>query len=158
MAVHKLVSELYIPASVPLVWAFFCAPSNLQCLTPHYMKMRVTSGELPAVIYAGQIITYKVSPLLGVPISWTTEITHVEPGRRFVDDQRRGPFKLWHHQHLFEPHGSGTSMIDIVHYEIPLWIAGEIAHRLFVRRQIEEIFEYRRRMIEQCFPRGTAEQ
>ena len=134
------------------MWDFFCAPSNLKTLTPDYMNIRITSGDLPAEIYAGQIITYKVSPLLGIPVRWTTEITHVETGRRFVDDQRSGPFKLWHHQHLFEAHGSGTNMTDLVHYEVPFWIAGDIAHGLFLRRQIQDIFEFRRRTIERLFP------
>ena len=115
------------------------------------MKFIVTSPPHTGDIYPGQIITYKVSPLLGIPLSWMTEITHVVPGKLFVDEQRQGPYSLWHHQHLFEQDGNGTLMTDIVHYKLPLGPLGVLAKSLFVGKQLEDIFEYRREVIEEKF-------
>ena len=116
------------------------------------MRFRITSGDLPDEVYPGQIITYKVAPLLGIPLFWMTEITHVKPQTLFVDEQRRGPYRLWHHEHHFEAGDGGVLMTDLVHYELPLWLLGEAAHTLFARRQLEQIFDYRAAKIATLFP------
>jgi len=102
-------------------------------------------------IYAGQMITYSVAPIAKIPLFWMTEITAVEKHRYFIDEQRRGPYKMWHHQHHFTATEKGVEMTDIVHYELPLGILGQIAHWLFVKRQLNQIFDYRYHKIEALF-------
>ncbi|MCG7858958.1 SRPBCC family protein, partial [Flavihumibacter sediminis] len=108
-----------------------------------------------AKMYPGQIIEYTVKPLFGIPLYWMTEITHVEEGKYFVDEQRFGPYSLWHHQHHFREVPGGVEMTDIVHYKIPLWILGDIANALFVRKQLQGIFDYRFKKVNELFPSGT---
>lgn len=151
MTIYRLIRMQHIPATVSEVWDFFSNPTNLANITPEYMKFVVTSPPHEGDIYPGQIITYKVSPLLGIPLSWMTEITHVVPGKIFVDEQHQGPYSLWHHQHLFEPDGNGTLMTDIVHYKLPLGPLGALAKALFVGRQLESIFDYRKKVVEDKF-------
>jgi ligand-binding SRPBCC domain-containing protein len=151
MGVHRLIREQQVAAPPEAVWKYFSHADNLQTITPEYMNFRVTSGDLPEEIYPGMVITYKVSPLLGIPLFWMTEITHVIPGTLFVDEQRRGPFGLWHHQHHFEARDGGTLMRDIVHYAVPFGPLGEIARMLFVQRQVESIFTHRFAAVEKIF-------
>ncbi len=106
-------------------------------------------------MYAGQVIEYKVSPFLGIPLYWMTEITHVEDKKYFVDEQRYGPFSMWHHQHHFKTIEGGVEMTDIVHYKLPLWFLGDIANRLFVKTQLQQIFDYRFKKVVELF--GDAE-
>lgn len=117
------------------------------------MQLRMTSEALPAQIYPGLIITYKVSPLLGLPLSWMTEITAVSPGKYFVDEQRKGPFRFWHHQHLFEEQGPGVLMTDIVHYRLPLGPLGSLAHQLFVKKELQALFAFREQVLNDLFRR-----
>ena len=151
MAVHELRKTQFIQKPLDEVWRFFSNPLNLSAITPGYMQFTVTSEIQSGEIYPGQVITYKVSPLLGIPLFWMTEITHVLPRRMFVDEQRKGPYKLWHHQHHFEEKGDGVLMTDIVHYEAPFWVLGDLATRLFLKSQLEDIFEFRRNRIDEIF-------
>lgn len=151
MSVHKIVRHQEISRPLEEVWAFFSDPGNLQTITPEYMKFKVTSETDNTHIYAGQIITYKVSPLLGIPLFWMTEITQVREGEMFIDEQRKGPYSLWHHQHHFKTKGNITLMTDIVHYQLPLYFLGDIAHRLFIKRQLDNIFDYRYQKVETLF-------
>jgi ligand-binding SRPBCC domain-containing protein len=102
-------------------------------------------------MYAGQIIEYKVSPVLNIPLYWMTEITHVDHQKYFVDEQRFGPYVMWHHQHHFKEIHNGVEMIDIVHYKIPFWFLGDIAHIIFVKKQLEHIFNHRFKAVENKF-------
>ena len=102
-------------------------------------------------MYTGQIITYTVKPLLGIPLFWMTEIKHVEEGKFFVDEQRVGPYAIWHHQHHFKTVPGGVEMTDLVHYKIPLGLLGDFANWLFVRRQLNEIFDFRWKKLEDLF-------
>jgi ligand-binding SRPBCC domain-containing protein len=102
-------------------------------------------------MYPGQVITYKVKPLLGIPLFWMTEITHVLPGKFFVDEQRFGPYSLWHHQHHFEAVEGGVMMTDIVHYKAPFGFLGDIAVSLFIKKQLNEIFEFRKKKVTELF-------
>lgn len=102
-------------------------------------------------MYAGQVITYTVKPILGIPLFWMTEITHVQDGSFFVDEQRVGPYALWHHQHHFQVIPGGVEMTDLVHYKVPLGWLGNLANLIFVRRQLQGIFEFRRVKLEALF-------
>jgi len=152
MAVHRIIHRQQLTADLPTVWRYFTHAANLQTITPEYMHFRVTSGDLPDEIYPGMIITYTIAPVLRIPMFWMTEIRHVQPMKLFVDEQRRGPYKLWHHQHHFEERDGGVLMTDIVHYELPFWVFGTLAHGLFVERQLTNIFEFRKRKLAALFP------
>lgn len=154
MSIYRLEHTQLIPAPLAEVWEFFSKPDNLAVITPPYMNFRTTSPPHDGDIYAGQVITYKVSPLLGIPLSWMTEITHVQALKMFVDEQRHGPYALWHHQHLFEEKGNEVLMQDIVHYKLPLGWMGNLANALFVKRQLDEIFNFRKDAVEKRFLRA----
>ncbi|MBO9659177.1 MAG: SRPBCC family protein [Chitinophagaceae bacterium] len=145
------MSSQVIPAGLDELWLFFSDPMNLAKITPPSMDFRVTSTHQGSSIYAGQIIEYKVRPVFGISVYWMTEITHVKPGEYFVDEQRYGPYSLWHHQHHFKKIDGGVEMTDIVHYKIPFGVFGKLAGKLFVKKKLEEIFEYRREVIEKTF-------
>lgn len=149
--VYSIKKVQTIPVTLDQAWDFFSNPANLQTITPDNMGFRVISKHQGDKMYPGQVIEYKVSPLLGIPLYWMTEITHVEDRKFFVDEQRFGPYSLWHHQHHFRETVQGVEMTDIVHYKLPLWFLGDIAHALFVKKRLEEIFEYRYRKVNEIF-------
>jgi ligand-binding SRPBCC domain-containing protein len=151
MSAQVIKTVQRIPAELDVLWSFFSDPANLMKITPPSMDFRVTSIHHGKSIYAGQVIEYKVTPLLGISVYWMTEITHVKPGEYFVDEQRKGPYSLWHHQHHFKKIDGGVEMTDIVHYRIPFGIFGKLAGRLFVKKKLDGIFEYRREVIEKTF-------
>ncbi len=135
-----------------IAWDFFSSPANLAKITPTYMGFEVTSTfQNSQKMYPGQIITYKVSPLLGLKMNWMTEITHVAENSFFVDEQRFGPYALWHHQHHFKEIEGGIEMTDIIDYVLPLGILGVFANYLFVKKQLNQIFEHRFKVVEQLF-------
>jgi len=151
MAVYSLKTVQVLPVTLEKAWDFFSSPANLATITPPHMGFNIISKHHGAKMYPGQIIEYTVKPLLGIPLYWMTEITHVEEGKYFVDEQRFGPYSLWHHQHHFREVPGGVEMTDIVHYKIPLWILGDIANALFVRKQLQGIFDYRYKKVEELF-------
>lgn len=151
MAVYSIKTVQQIPASLAEAWDFFSSPANLQAITPPKMGFQIISKHHGEKMYPGQIIEYKVKPVLGIPLYWMTEITHVEDRQFFIDEQRYGPYSLWHHQHHFRPIEGGVEMADIVHYKIPLWFLGDMANALFVKKQLKEIFEFRYRKVEELF-------
>ena len=152
MAFYQLIKKQFVPAPLNEVWDFISSPGNLKEITPDYMGFNITSENLPEKMYPGMIITYKVRPFLGLPMNWVTEITHVAYNKYFVDEQRVGPYALWHHQHFIESHQNGVLMTDIVSYKPPLGFLGSIANALFIRRQLEGIFAYRERALKKRFP------
>ena len=152
MAFYQLIRQQFVPATIEEVWDFISSPKNLKEITPDYMGFDIISENLPEKMYAGMIIAYKVRPLLKFPMTWVTEITHVVEKRYFVDEQRVGPYALWHHQHLIEPHETGVMMKDIVTYRPPLGFLGSIANLLMIRRQLEGIFSYREKALKKRFP------
>ncbi|MEX2586112.1 MAG: SRPBCC family protein [Balneolaceae bacterium] len=135
------------------VWKFISTPANLQKITPPWMGFEITSKDLPPTMYPGLIITYTVKPLFGIKMKWVTEITHLEEGVYFVDEQRVGPYTMWHHQHRLQPVQGGVRMDDIVSYVPPFGFLGAIAHPLLIRRKLDEIFEYRHTALEKMFGR-----
>jgi ligand-binding SRPBCC domain-containing protein len=157
MPSHTIKTIQKIPASLQEVWDFFSEPANLHTITPANMKFRVISQHPADRIYAGQIIEYRVSPLFGIPLYWMTEITHVEDKKFFSDEQRRGPYKFWHHQHHFKEIDGGVEMTDIVHYRNPFWIAGELANMLIVKKKLTGVFNYRFQKTEEIFGKWKGE-
>jgi ligand-binding SRPBCC domain-containing protein len=151
MAAHFVKSIQKIPAASEQVWDFFSGHANLQMITPPYMKFIVISQHGDEKLYTGQMIEYKVSPVLGIPLYWKTEIKNVNRPAYFIDEQRKGPYKLWQHQHLFKMIEGGVEMTDIVRYENPLWVIGELANVLFIKRKLRDIFEFRYHKIEEIF-------
>lgn len=151
MSVHIIEQKQQVNRQLDEIWDFFTHPKNLSTITPDYMNFRITSPPHEGDVYPGQIITYKVSPLFKIPMFWMTEITHVIPKKLFVDEQRKGPYKLWHHEHIFEENANGVLMTDRVHYELPLGILGNIAHSVMVKKQLKEIFNYRKNKINELF-------
>lgn len=150
MAFYQFTRIQDIPADLDTVWAFISRPENLQEITPAYMGFEVThlSGE---AMYPGMIIAYRVRPLAGIPLKWITEITHVKEKAYFVDEQRMGPYKLWHHQHKIETIAGGVRMTDIVTYISPFGWMGALANRLLIRKQLQAIFHYREQALIRIF-------
>jgi ligand-binding SRPBCC domain-containing protein len=151
MAAHSIKTIQKIPISLERAWDFFSNPGNLQAITPDNMGFKVISKHQGDTMYAGQIIEYTVKPVLGIPLYWMTEITHVKNGQYFIDEQRFGPYALWHHQHHFKEIPGGVEMTDIVHYKNPLGILGRMANTLFVKKKLKGIFDYRFSKVEELF-------
>ncbi len=147
--VYTLKHIQKLPIGIDEAWDFFSSPRNLQAITSKKLGFKIRTNDLAAKAYAGQIIEYTVSPVLGIPLYWMTEITHVEKNKYFVDEQRFGPYSMWHHQHHFKETASGLEMTDIVHYKLPLGFLGGIAHSLFVKKQLSQIFSFREKMIKE---------
>lgn len=151
MAFYQLKTGQKIPASIDEVWDFISSPKNLKEITPDHMRFNITSGDLPEKMYPGMIISYEVSPLLGIKMTWVTEITHVIDKQFFVDEQRVGPYRMWHHQHHIREIAGGVQMNDIVTYQPPLGPLGAIANALIIRKQLAGIFAYREQAVERIF-------
>lgn len=151
MSFYTLKRIQCLPISIDAAWDYFSSPKNLKEITPDYMNFIITSDFHFDKMYAGQIITYTVTPLLGIPLSWMTEITHVKEGEHFIDEQRFGPYSLWHHQHHFRVIDGGVEMTDIVNYKIPFGFLGDLAHVLFIKKQLQSIFDFRFKSLEKRF-------
>ncbi|MDB5193400.1 MAG: hypothetical protein JWQ96_2963 [Segetibacter sp.] len=149
--VYSLTTVQRLPVSLQQAWDYFSSPDNLAELTPADMGFVVRSTSHSKKMYAGQIIEYTVRPVLGIPVYWMTEITHVQDQQFFVDEQRFGPYSLWHHQHHFKPIEGGVEMKDIVHYKIPFWFIGDIANSLLVKYKLAAIFAFRKKKVEELF-------
>jgi ligand-binding SRPBCC domain-containing protein len=147
---YSLKTELNIPISISEAWTFFSSPKNLSKITPEQMGFIITN-ETADNMFQGQIITYKVSPLLGIKINWMTEITTVKQNEYFIDEQRFGPYSLWHHRHHFYEIDGGVKMIDEVNYKLPFGFIGSIAHALFIKKKLQSIFDYREKVLLEMF-------
>jgi len=145
--VYSLKTVQLLPIGIDEAWDFFSSPANLQKITPDHLGFKIISSHHGDKMYPGQIIEYTVKPVLGIPLYWMTEITHVEDKKYFVDEQRFGPYRMWHHQHHFKLTDKGVEMTDIVHYKLPLGFLGKIAHSLFVKKQLKQIFDYRYKVV-----------
>lgn len=151
MAFYQLKKSQILPADINEVWNFIASPANLELITPKDMGFVITSNNGPEKMYPGMIISYKVSPLLGIKVDWVTEITHVIEYEYFVDEQRIGPYSMWHHEHKIEPAEGGVVMTDIVTYKPPFGFIGAIVNSLVIRKRLEEIFYYRTIALEKRF-------
>ncbi len=153
MKVYQLYASQQLPIKLDEAWDFLSDPRNLQRITPDHMGFRILSGADRAM-YAGQIIQYKVSPFPGITTSWVTEITHVDKGSYFVDEQRFGPYSLWHHKHFIRPVEGGVLMEDLIDYKLPFGVLGQWLHSLLIKKQLRNIFGYRAQKLKELF--GTA--
>jgi ligand-binding SRPBCC domain-containing protein len=141
-----------LPISLAEAWDFFSSPLNLAKITPAEMAFTVTSAIDPVQkMYPGMIITYKVSPISGIKLDWMTEITQIKEGAYFIDEQRFGPYKFWHHQHHFKAIEGGTEMTDILTYGLPMGILGRMANTIYVANKLQEIFEFRKKKVTELF-------
>ena len=147
---YQLKRVQFIKTDLKTAWEFFSSPANLKLITPQYLGFEVKTA-LPEKMYPGLFINYKVSPLLKIKLNWTTEITHVDELRFFVDEQRVGPYKIWHHEHHFVEKNEGVEMTDIVSYKLPMGFLGNIMHPIIVVPKLNEIFEYRFKIVDELF-------
>lgn len=150
MAVFQLKFTQDLQADKDIIWDFISKPSNLKEITPDYMGFDIRT-EVPKRMYPGLIIAYTVRPLLGIPTTWVTEITHVDEGNYFVDEQRHGPYAMWHHEHHLEAIEGGVRMHDIITYRPPMGIIGAWANRWLIKPKLNEIFSYRRRVLKERY-------
>ena len=150
MKIYQINTKQNLPISVKEAWEFLSSPNNLAEITPKYMNFKILSGADKS-IFAGQIIQYKVTPVLGITLKWVTEITHVKQNEYFVDEQRFGPYSLWHHKHFIKEIDGGIEMEDIVDYKIPFGFLGQIAHSLFIEKKLKQIFNYREKKLVKLF-------
>ena len=151
MKIYTIQQKQFLPISIQEAWDFFSSPENLAKITPAKMNFRIIHNSGSGKIYAGQIIRYKVQVLPFYSVNWMTEITHVHAPFYFVDDQRFGPYALWHHQHHFKEVPGGVEMTDEVNYAIPMGPLGRLAHFIFVGREVNRIFEHRFKVLEAYF-------
>ncbi len=149
--IYVLKTIQKIPITLEQAWDFFSKPDNLKDITPSNLGFQIISQHHGDKMYAGQVIEYTVKPVLGIPLYWMTEITHVQDQQYFIDEQRFGPYSLWHHQHHFKAVAGGVEMTDIVHYKLPLWFLGDIANTIMVKKQLAHIFNYRFAAVEKRF-------
>jgi ligand-binding SRPBCC domain-containing protein len=143
-------SKQELPISMDEAWVFLSDPKNLKRITPDYMGFDILSGA-DRKMFPGQIIQYRLTPVLGIPFRWVTEITHVKEGEYFVDEQRFGPYSFWHHKHFIYPTENGVVMEDVVDYKIPLGILGKLAHMIFVKYKVKQIFTHREKALNEIF-------
>lgn len=152
---HHFQRKQWLPCSLEEAWDFFSSPRNLDHLTPDSVGFRITHLQSERM-HPGQVIAYQVKVAPMIWVDWLTEITQVEPMQSFVDDQRIGPYKLWHHTHRFEEQNDGVLMTDEVTYALPFGPLGEIVHRLYVKRQLRHIFDERERLAAERFNATTS--
>lgn len=150
MKIYTLHSKQFLPITLEEAWDFFSDPMNLNTITPDDMGFKTLSGA-DRKMYPGQIIQYIVTPLLNIPMKWVTEITHVDHKKFFVDEQRFGPYALWHHKHFFKEVPGGVEMEDIVDYKLPMGMLGQLMHPILVKPRLHQIFEYRRKKLIELF-------
>ena len=160
MKIHTLTRSQWLPIPLDVAWAFFSNPANLSTITPPWLGLDVTC-DLPKMIYPGMLATYTIQ-VIPIPflksacVPWVTEITHLRELEYFIDEQRFGPYRFWQHQHHFSAVDGGVEIKDRVTYALPVGVFGQIAHGFFVRRQLEEVFNYRERALKEFFG-GKAE-
>ena len=150
---YQLYKEQQLNCGIETAWQFFSSPHNLSKITPADMGFTVTSDLSDEPIYEGMEIDYIVSPLLKIPMKWKTIITKVEFQKNFTDVQAKGPYKYWSHFHELEANDNGVLVKDTVTYEMPFGFLGTIAHKLFVKKKLESIFNYRYQVLEKKFNR-----
>lgn len=148
---YQLYREQQLLCDIETAWNFFSSPHNLSKITPKDMGFTVLSDANMPEIYEGMIIDYTVSPFLGIPLRWQTKITQVEPLKSFTDFQQKGPYQYWNHYHEFIPNEKGVLMIDRVDYSLPFGFIGQIAHKVLVKKKLEDIFNYRFEVLKNFF-------
>ena len=132
-------------------WNFFSSPENLKILTPEHLGFEIKNGLENRKMYAGQIIAYTIRPVFNLPLEWVTEITQVQEPYYFIDEQRFGPYKFWHHEHRFNPIPNGVEVVDMIYYKMPFGVLGQFLHHVKVKKDLEHIFSYRHAKLEKLF-------
>jgi ligand-binding SRPBCC domain-containing protein len=148
--VKYLEFEQLLPLSLEEAWSFFSSPANLNKITPDDLDFRII-GSLPDHMYQGMLIRYKIKPMLNIPVDWVTEITMIKDKSFFIDEQRKGPYKIWHHEHHFKAVEGGVLMTDKLYYDIGMGFIGTLAGRLWVDKQVEKIFTFRKKRLNELF-------
>ena len=144
-------TKQFLNATLNDVWQFISSPKNLEVITPDYMSFEIKNKEHLDRMYEGQIIVYSVKPMLNIPLKWVTEITHVKEPFYFVDEQRFGPYKFWHHKHFLHENSNGIVMEDLVHYDIAMGPIGKIMNKIMIRKQLKNIFRFRTEKMAELF-------
>jgi ligand-binding SRPBCC domain-containing protein len=155
MRIYRLERRQHLPLDLETAWSFFSNPRNLERITPEDLHFHIMT-ELPERVYPGLMIGYRLRVPPGVPVTWWTEIKHVEAPFRFVDEQRAGPYAMWYHEHRFRAVEGGVEMTDLLHYAMPFGPLGRLAHALFVGRQVRGIFDHRVQVLDELFADGSA--
>ncbi len=150
MKIYTLHKKQQLPITLDKAWEFLSNPKNLPIITPDYMSFKIVS-KIDRPLYTGQIIQYIVTPLLGIKTKWVSEITHIEEKKYFVDEQMYGPYALWHHKHFIHEIDGGVEMEDIIDYKIPAGFLGQMAHPFLVQPKLNEIFNHRKKKLEELF-------
>ena len=153
--IHTLNASQELPISIDHAWDFFSSPGNLVKITPEQMGFRITS-EVAETMYSGQIITYKVGIFPGISTNWVTEITQVDQPNFFIDEQREGPYAMWHHEHRFLSVPGGVLMSDKVTYKVPLGILGNFMNKIYIQNELRKVFQYREKVLNKLFPSEQA--
>ena len=149
--IHSVKMVQKIPFTIEQAWAFYTNPQDLLTITPSSMKFSVIAEHHAERLYIDQVFEYKVSPIFGIPLNWVSEIKEVNAPVYFMDEQRKGPYKFWQHQHYFKAIEGGVEVTDIIYYKNPLGILGTLANILFIKKKLRKIFEYRFKRIEELF-------
>jgi len=150
MKIYTLHKKQNLPITIDQAWEFLSSPKNLKTITPDYMSFDILT-DINRPMFPGQIIQYIVTPILGIKTKWVTEITHVRDKEYFVDEQRFGPYALWHHKHFIKEIDGGVEMEDIIDYKVPMGFLGQLAHPILVKPKLEEIFNYRQKKLIELF-------
>lgn len=151
MAIYTLRRTARLSTTRAQAWSFFSDPRNLSRITPPGLGFTIVS-QVPLKVHAGLMIKYRVKPLMGLPLTWLSEITHLSEGEYFVDEQRRGPYSMWHHEHHFrDAPGGGVEMEDIVTYIPPFGPLGALLHPFLIAPQLRKIFDHRERVMSEVF-------
>ncbi len=148
---HTLERTQLLPIPLEEAWEFFSTPRNLERITPRSMGLRIVEPFDDSPAHTGQLIEYRVKPLLGIPLKWLTRLEEVQAPFKFVDTQLKGPYRLWRHEHTFTAVPGGVEMRDRVEYELPLGPLGELAHTLWVKAELARIFDHRKAVLSSLF-------
>lgn len=150
MKLYCLERTQILSVSLEKAWQFFASPLNLPTITPPWLNLKVTE-KVSSRMFPGMIIAYKVKPFLGIPLTWITEITHVDAPIYFVDEQRMGPYRFWQHQHHFRQIKDGVQITDVVNYALKFRSFGRLVHAVLIKKQLEKIFDFRQKRLDQIF-------
>ncbi len=155
MSLFNIKSEQYLPIDINTAWSFFSSAKNLAIITPPKMDFKILTNITEKEIYEGMKIDYTLRPILNIKVKWQTEIGRTEKNNYFIDKQLKGPYSIWEHKHTFVSVNGGVMMYDDVKYKLPLGFIGIIAHTLFVRKQLEKIFNYRKHILDKIFSKNA---
>jgi ligand-binding SRPBCC domain-containing protein len=153
---YQYKTEQILPISLKEAWDFFSSPKNLSTITPPELDFNILTNFKEEGIREGMVIDYTVKPLLGIPVHWQTEIGNVVAEKHFSDKQLKGPYKVWVHKHTFSKVNGGVLIQDEINYQLPLGFLGRMVHSLFVRKKIENIFDYRKQILFKIFPENVS--